>query len=335
MAKEYGMWPLNVCQIGKEVTWNTPVACTTIWRGPFGGWNDERESEDIAEDVGTFAFTERTVDTFLDYRIPFPSAVAHFEQLLYLLEASVGKATPTGGGVPYTWPYVASLADTPPTLQPYTMRIGNKKVSADVALFAGCLPVEWELSGNQKESYKLSGTHMSPRKQSGSFSAGLSLPAQTPMVFGRSKLYIDASGGTIGSTQKTGVLMGFSLKYNPQIEWVPVGDGNLYAGAYKMGKPIITFTLTLELEQDTGVSTVAAERTAFENKSTRLIRILIDESANHKAQFDFAGEYTSVGEYQKSGNSNTTVQFEGKVLYSAADTLFFESDITVPINTLP
>lgn len=333
MAEVYGMWPLNVCQIGREATPGTSVAATTIWRGPFGGWDDDRKTEDIAEDVGTFGFTERTVDTFQGAKIPFPQGVAHFEQLLYLHAGSVGEVSATGTG-PYIYSYAASLGDTPNTLKAHTLRVGNVQVSTDLGLFTRAYPMEWELSGNQQETWKISGTWVAPRKQSGSFTAGLSLPSWNPMVFGYSKLYIDATGGTIGTTQKSGVLMGFSLKYDPQIEWVPVGDGTLYAVAYKIGRPVITFTLTLEVEENSGVSLVAAERAFYDSKTIRLFRIDCSPSASLGMVMDFAGQYTKVGAYQKAGQNNTTCQFEGKVLYSSADSLFWENVITCGLATI-
>lgn len=333
MPNQYGMWPLNLCQIGKEATPGTAVAATTVWRGPFGGWDDDRTSEEIEEDVGTFANSERTVDTMLGAKIPFPSGVAHFEQLLYLLEGSVGQVSPTGDG-PYVRTYTAALADTPPTLRAHTLRVGNKLVTTDVAQFAYALPMEWELSGKQGETWKVSGTWMAPRKQSGTFTPALSLPAWTPMIFGNSKLYIDATGGDFGTTQKTGVLMDFSLKYNPMIEWVPIGDGDLYPKAHKVGKPVITYTLTLELQQDTGVSVVATERGHYETKAFRLIRVENARDANNKLVLDLVSQYTKVGSYQKAGQNNTTVTLEGKAIYSPSDAAFFSAAVTTGLATI-
>lgn len=334
MPNQYGSWPLNVCQLGKEVTAGTAVAATVTWRSPFGGWDDDRQTETIEEDVGTFGNSGRVVDTMLGAKIPMPSGVAHFEQLLYLLEASVGKVTPTGTGT-YTRLYNAPIADTPPNLQSYTLRVGNKLISSDVALFTYCLPVEWELSGKQGELWKVNGSWMSPRKQSGAFTAGLALPAWEPMQFGQTKLYIDATAGTFGTTQKTGVIMGFSMKYSPEIEWVPVGDGNLYASVHKVGKPIITGTLELEVQEDTGVSVVAVERGHYDSKAFRLIRIEAPGLSPRKATIDIVAQYTKVGPYAKNGKNNTTVTFEWEAKYSAADAKMWSAEVLTTLATIP
>lgn len=334
MPNQYASWPLNVCQLGKEATPGTAVPATVIWRSPFGGWDDDRQTETIEEDVGTFGNSGRVVDTMLGAKIPMQSGTAHFEQLLYLLESSVGKVSPTGTGT-YTRLYNASIADTPPDLQPYTLRVGNKLIASDVALFSYCLPVEWELSGKQGELWKVSGSWMSPRKQAGAFTSGLALPAWEPMQFGQSKLYIDASGGSFGTTQKTGVLMGFSMKYNPNIEWVPVGDGNLYASAHKIGKPAITFSLELEVQENAGVSVVAQERAFYESKAFRLIRVECPGLSPRKATFDLVAQYTKVGAYNKNGNINTTVTFEGEAKYSPTDAKMWSGEVITTFATIP
>jgi len=329
------MWPLNVCQLGKEVTPGTAVAATTIWRGPFGGWNDDRKTETVEEDVGTFGNSGRVVDTMLGIKIPVPQGVAHFEQIPYWLDGCCGAATITGTG-PYVYTYSAPSGDTPPTLVTRTLRVGNKSVTSDVGIFARCLPMEWEISGKQGELWKTSGTWMSPKKESsGTFTTGLSLPAWEPMQFGKTLLYIDAAGGTVGTTQKTGVLMGFSLKYNPQIEWVPVGDGNLYPSAYKLGKPLITFTMDLELQEDSGASVVATERGFYDSKAFRLIRIKTTGAGVRIMQSDLCAQYTNVSEYKKEGQSNTIVTFEGEAKYNSTDAFIAAFSHTLSLATLP
>lgn len=335
MTNVYGMWPLNVCQVGKEVTPGTPVAATTIWRGPFGSWNDDRQTETVEEDVGTFDSSGRVVDTMLGIKIPAPSGVAHFEQIPYWLEGCCGTATPSGAG-PYTYAYSAPSGDTPPTLVARTLRVGNKQVTTDVGIFSRCYPMEWEISGKQGELWKTSGTWMSPqRESSGTFTPALSLPAWEPMQFGKTLLYIDATGGTVGSTQKTGVLMGFSMKYTPNIEWVPVGDGNLYPTAHKMGKPLITFTMDLELQENSGVSVVAVERAIYESKAFRLLRIENTGAASRSMTIDLCAQYTSVSDYKKEGQNNTTVTFEGEVKYNETDAFTADFSFDLVLAALP
>lgn len=318
----YASWPMNVVQIGKETTPGTSVAATTIWRGPFGGFDDDRTSETIEEDTGTYADTGRTVDTQQGIKLSAPQGTAHFEQLLYLMEASIAKGVaPTGTLPTRIRTYNLAVADTAPSLQTYSFRVGNKIVAADASLLAYTMLQEWELSGNQGELWKTSSTWMAPRRQTTTFTAGLAIPAWEPMNFSNTKLFIEAAGGTPGTTQKTGVLMGFSLKFNTGLEWVPAGDGTLYPTAVKIGKPKVTFTLTLELEDGSAVST---ERTAYESKAQRVIRVQCPGTSPNDMTLDlFGAQYTKVGPYNKLNQNNTTVTFEGNAIYepTAAKTM--------------
>lgn len=334
MPRQYGQWPLNVCQYGPEATAGTAIAATGIWRGPFGHFEDDRQSEEVEEDIGTFGRVAQEYVTWYGVTVPFPAAAMNFLQFPIIAQASMGKVTATGAG-PYVRPYEAVFGDTDPTLQSYTLRLGNKRVTADVQNVPFALVQEWELSGKQGELWKVSGNWTAPRRVAGTFTANAPLPAFDPALFAKTLLYIDDSGGTIGTTQKTGVLMAASIKWATGIEWVPVGDGNLYATAYKLGRPEITFSLTYELEQDTGVSLVAAERAKYDANALRLFRLKLPGSSPNDMEIDWAGKYDTVGPYNKEGETNTSVMFEGRALYSATDSKYFGIKHTSSLASIP
>lgn len=329
----YASWAMNVAQFGKETTPGTAVAATTIWRSPFGGYDDDRISETIEEDTGTYADTGRTVDTQLGIKVPCPQGTAHFEQLLYLAEASIAKGvTPTGTIPTRVRTYNLSVGDTMPSLQTFTLRVGNKIVSGDAALIPFAMLQEWELSGQQGQLWKTASTWMAPRAQAGAFTPALAIPAWEPMNFANTKLYIDAAGGTIGTTQKLGALLGFSLKFNTGLEWVPAGDGLLYPTAVKIGKPKVTFTMTLEVE-DGGI--VAAERAIYDSKALRQIRIQCPGASPLDMTLDlFGAQYTKVGAYQKLNQSNTNVVFEGNAIYNATAAKTLTLAVTTTMATV-
>jgi hypothetical protein len=170
---------------------------------------------------------------------------------------------------------------------------------------------------------------------SGTFTANAPLPAFDPCLFAKTLLYIDDAGGTIGTTQKTGVLMAASIKWKTNVEWVPVGDGNIYSAAYKLGRPEITFALTYEVEQDTGVSVVAAERAKRDARAVRLFRLRLPGSGVNAMDIDWAGKYDKTGPYNKEGETNTSSVFEGRARYSSADAKFFGIKHTSALATIP
>ena len=150
------------------------------------------------------------------------------------------------------------------------------------------------------------------------------------------KVYISATEGTIGAVgdQKAGVLMGASMTVNTGRVIVPVGDGSRVFSAVKMTEPEITFSLTLELEEDTGASDVDTERVAYEANGVRLFRLELDGSdASHSMVIDWAGKYDSIGGYENS-DGNTTVTLEGHAVYSSGDALFWETVVTNLLSTI-
>lgn len=334
MPQQYGQWPLNVCQMGQETTPGTAVAATAVWRGPFGHFEDDRQVEEIEEDIGTFGRTQQEIITWDGITVPFPSAALNFLQIPHPLQASIGVVTPTGAG-PYVRQFDAVFGDTDPTLKSYTLRLGNKRVTADVWNVPYSLCQEWELSGKQGELWKVSGSWTAPRRVAGSFTANVPLASFEPCLFAKTLLYIDDGGGTIGTTQKTGVLLAASIKWKTNIEWVPVGDGNTYATAFKLGRPEITFSLTYELEQNVAASVVAAERLKYDSKAYRLFRLKLQGAGNNAMEIDWAGKYDKVGPYNKEGETNTSAMFEGRALYSSADSKFFGIKHTSDLATIP
>jgi hypothetical protein len=326
MPQVYAGWPYNMCQLGREVTPGTAVVATSVWRGLFGGPEDDRNREIVSEDVGILAPTTRVYDTALGVKIAMPATPLTYEQLPHILEAGVMTATPSGAG-PYTRAYLYSLAQAPNAIKTYTLEMGNWLALADLKKIPYSYVTEFTLSGKAGEAWEMEATWQGQQLVTlATFTAAIALPAVKEAVFPNTKLYIDATGGTIGTTQVLGVLMAAKIKVKSGIVAVPVGDGNLFYSAIKYTRPEVTFVLTMELEQNTGVSRVATERAIYEAQGTRLIRLQCTQSPRD-LKIDIAGKYTKIGAYNKEGDGNTTVDFEGYADYSATDALYFTTTV--------
>lgn len=332
----YGTWPFNLVQLGRgtNVTAggaigasDSSIAATTVWRGAFGGFDDTRERQTTEEDVGTMAKGERTSDTKIMATVPIPETTLTFEQILHVLEASMGTVAPTGAG-PYEYAYNVPLSTTPPTIKPYTLRVGNVQVATDVKVIPGCWIEEVEFSGEAGGFWTIAATWQGQRLVSGAFTGAIALPAVEDAIFSNTSLFIDASGGTIGSTQVSGVLVGASIKLTPNIEWVPPGDGTLYPTRIKIGRPTITFTLKIELEEVGGVSNVATQRGIYDANTLQLIRLSCAGSSSRQIDWDIAARYDNVGAYEKMSETNTVVTIEGHADYSSTDALYFATTVT-------
>lgn len=329
----YAAWPYNLCQMGQEVTPGTAVTPTSLWRGPFGGFGDDRTRESIQEDIGIMAPAERTYDGFLAVSVPMPETGMTFEQFPHILQGSLGKVLPTGSN-PYTWLYRVPTDGTSPILQPYTLVLGNRLASSDVRVLPYCFVADWEAKGEAGKNWTISANWKGARYTAGTF-ATIALPTVEDVVFAKTKLYIDAAGGTIGTTQKLGVLLGASIKYTSGIEMVPVGDGNLYAVAHKIGKPSVSISLKLEVEQAAGVSIVAQERAFHDSNTPRLIRLDAGGSGSKKMIFDLAALYDNFGKYEKQGEQDTAVTIDGHCDYNSAADLFFAATIINTLSAIP
>ena len=321
----YATAPYNVVQMGRESTKGTAVAATTIWRGPFGAPEDTRIRKIKEEDVGTLVAAELAYDTRLGATLAMPSTELTFEQVTHLLEAGILTATPTGSG-PYTRAYSLPLS-TARTVKTYTLEAGNVLAPADNMEIPYCFVSEMELSGKVDEAWMMSATWLGQRWMSSTLTAALSVPAVEPALFGKTRFYVDDSGGTIGTTQISAMLLEATIKIETGIQFVPMGNGNLYPTEHKFVKPAGTFTLAYELEETSSVSFVAAERAKWQAGAGRLIRLdTPGSSASRNFRMDFYAIYDKFGAYENS-DGNVSVKVEGHFGYSATDTLFMTATV--------
>lgn len=102
-----GIKALRRLQIGKETVAGTAVAATTIWRG-VGTLEDQQKVEWPVEDIGYVSGVDRTYVPQLLGALSMDSIPATYEQLPYLLEASIKDCTPAAdgtGGTGYKYVY--------------------------------------------------------------------------------------------------------------------------------------------------------------------------------------------------------------------------------------
>lgn len=333
MPKVYGAFTANKTALGRESTFGTGVAASTIWRAPFSMVEDASQSQTVEENIGLMVQAERSYFTQHRGRLAMPATELTYEQFPHILEAGVDAATPSGSGT-FTRVYEYPTDNSVPTPKSYTIETYNTLADADAVEMNGSLVEEFTYEANAQEAWRMSATWFGKRPVTTTPTALTTLVSVEPAMLPLTLLYIDATGGTVGTTQKSGVLMGAQVRVRTGLVPVPVGDGNLSHSTYKWTKPEITFSLTLELEKDTGVSVVAAERAFYRSKTVRLIRLANSGTGSKGFTNDFAAIYDSVGDYTNS-NGNTTVQISGHAAYSPADDLFWKMTVVNSVATLP
>ena len=326
----YGSFYHNKIQLGREVTPGTAVNATVIWRGGFSAIADDRQREIVDEQIGVLVNAERVYDKSYLARLAMPATPLTFEQVPHLLEAGVKTATPTGVG-PYVYAYAIPTGNTVNTIKTYTVEAHNVSVVADGREMYHSFVEEMTFDAKAGEAWQMSANWVGRTPTATTPTTLTTLQTVEEALLMRTKVYIDASGGTLGTSQKAGVLMGASVKVKTGLVPVMTGDGNMYYTTTKFTRPEVTFSLTLELESG-GI--VGAERTAYEANNVRLIRLLCEGSGTSKFQMDFAAKYDKINDYSNS-NGNTTVQIDGHAVYSSTDAQYFTATVTNSLAAIP
>ena len=328
----YAPFSNNRVQLGRESVAGTALAATTIFRGQFSMLEDAREYTKVEEQIGAFTQAERTYAAKLLGKWNMPSTPLTFEQVNHILEAGVKTATPTGTN-PYTYVYAYPYTGTSVnTIKTYTIETGNATITGDVREMEYSYVESFEFSGKFGEAWMMQSNWQGRQLSASTFTAALTVPSVEEALFQKTTLYIDATGGTIGTTAKAGVLMSSSFKVKTGLVPVPVANGQLYFHATKWTQPEITFSITMELEDTVGL--VAAERAFYEANTVRLFRLKCLGSGSKSFQIDFAGKYDKISDYNND-NGNTSVTFDGHAVASSTDSISTTFTLVNTLATVP
>lgn len=333
-----GIKALRKIQYGFETTAGVAVPATAVW--PGGGiLKDTRVIARPAENPGVLAPTSRTYIPKLAAELELEEVEATFEHLPVLLSAAIEQVesgVQDGAGSDYVYQFdcaVSSVNDT----SSLTIEGGDDTQAWEMEY---AKVQELELKGAAGEALTVSATLIGRQITETTFTDGLSLGTAEPILFQRGKLYIDDSGGTVGTTQITNSWLGFSLTIPSGIVPRWTGDGQKYFSfARNVGhkEEPITGELTLEFDAN-GL----AELRAAQAGSVRLVRMLFEGSdvstpgtsyTKKTLQIDMAIVYTEVPSLDdEDGNDIITLPFE--VRYSSADSLYFQTIVVNEVSSL-
>ena len=313
-------------QLYREATAGTPGAATTIWRGT-ATLQDMTQVTWAEEDVGQYPNQLRTYIPSEGAEITL-EGVCTYEQLPHILEMGVQTVTPSGTESPYTYTYTFPT-DTARTIKTYTMEIGDGEDCED-AEYVFC--ESFEISGGADEAWMMSASCRGRQVTQGTSFASLSLPAVEEVLFNTSALYIDASGGTIGTTQVSNSFRSFSLSVTTGWSAVQTGDGNLYFTLAKSaGEPEIMLEITAEHDSSWDS---AGEKANWVAQTIRLIQIKATGTSSREITINLAGLWETFGTIEDAdGNSVLTGTFRAG--YSSADTLFANIAVKNALSSLP
>jgi hypothetical protein len=294
-----GVKALRKIQMGQETTAGTAVVATTVWRG-MGVLKDDRELVQPDEDIGLLVKGDRIYVPRLGATLAMDEVEATFEQLPYLLAASIektvtGAADGGGSGKIYQFDVATTVANA---VQTFTIEMGDDQRVDEVEY---AYVEKFTLSGSKGEAVMMGADWRGRQATDCEFTGSVSAPTVEEILFSKGKLYIDPT--TIGTTQKTATWLGFSLDVPGGWKAVYTGDGALYftQTVYKGHKDEpITGEITLEHD-----ATAEAEIAAARAGTLRLIRMTFDGTALTTAgtsytyktlKVDMAVKYTDVPE---------------------------------------
>jgi hypothetical protein len=152
---------------------------------------------------------------------------------------------------------------------------------------------------------------------------GIALPTVEEILFSKGLLYIDAVGGTIGTTLKSNVFLGMEL--DCKTGWIPVfsADGQVYFAFAKSTEPELTISITFEHDGSS-----MAEKVHWRANTARQMRLRWPGSTLGTAgttystkvlNVDVAGKWESFSKLdEQDGNDIVTGVFRARYNSTAA-----------------
>ncbi len=329
-----GVKALRKIQLGAETTAGTAVAATAIWRGT-GVIADDQEMVFAEEDVGLLSGTDRSYVPRLGATITFDSVPATFEQLPYILDAGIAKATTAAEGSGYLYSY-AMPRTSQNTPQTYTIEAGDNQAAEELEY---AFVESFTLSGEGGGPVQVSAEWRGRRVSTSAFTtAGIGLDPVEEILFSKGKLYIDDN--TVGATLVSATLLGMDMPVNTGFVPRYTADGELYFTAINQVMPEVTVALTFEHN-----ASAVAEKAKWRAQTRRHIRLQFDGSALATAgtsystkalRINLAGKWeTFEALSDEDGNDTVTGTFRARSEESGADDEFCSIYVVNDLSALP
>lgn len=311
-------------QVGTEVTWGTPVAPTA--------------ELPLASDITLTPVVESTVHEDMRGTLS-PGAIAtsdriagegsistalSYEQLPYWWDNVFSEATPSGGG-PYQRDYAAP---TTAVTTPRVLTVVHGEGSFVYGLTGGII-TDHSITIESNAPWTCTNDMIGKQVLDDAF-ASLSILSATPIMGNDTTLYIDAWGGTIGTTAVTASFFSAELSYSTGRELVHA-IGSKTPITYVENRTSGTLTLTLEVTSQTEAYVTSLLGGTL---TQHQIRIKATTGASQIAQIDFAGTLTSAPEIFTDTDGVITYELEWTGTFNSTLGNWIEATVTNGVATL-
>jgi hypothetical protein len=311
------------------------VPATTVWRG-LGVIKDEREIIFPEEDVGILGGTDRNYEARRWSELAMPAVEATFQQLPHILNAGVELVTGSAdtGGSGYIWLWGSSTTSQNVT-RTYSIEGGDDQQAEELSY--GFVK-SFNLSGSGQGALMMSADWVGQSVTNATFSATAEIPAVEEILVNNANLYIDATGGTIGTTTKSDTLFSIDLKWDTGLQEYWAVDGSKEFSLIKFTSDEIILDMTYEHN-----ATAVAEKAFYRDQSTRLFRLKFEGSAwttdgatygDETLIIDLAGVYENWSVLEDQ-DGNDVVTATVRCRYSGNDALKAEIVIANLLAALP
>ncbi len=312
-------------QIGKETNWGTVVSATA----QLGLVEDltitpKNEAQNLPDRRASLApgYVAALLKESGEAKM---TGIASYEDLPYWLDGLMGVATPTGAN-PYVYSYTAGLG-TLPARRSFTLIKGN---GSNVYTLSGATIKEATFTVETGQPLKYDISFVGKLAQTGSLAA-LSDRTQTPILAPQFTSYIDAVGGTIGTTAITTNWFSMELKISSNAD-VYGGIGSLYPVGYREAKWDVSLKLKYELD---ATSKAMVDSIIGSSLLQKQIRVKATTGASAIAQFDVAGSYLKAPDLFTDSDGVVSAELELTALYNSTLANFLKASVTNTVSALP
>lgn len=322
-----GVKQLIKLQMGRQASLaGGAVAATSIWRGMGSTLDDSRKIEIIDELIGIFNAADRTQVVDLTAGLNLEETPLTFEQLPYLFAMGMGlSATGVQDGSGTDYIYTATMPTTAvPTANLWTWQTGDNN---EAERMPGCFVKTLNISGKMGQTARMKGEVVGQFVEQNAFTGSLSVPTVEEAITSKGKLYIDAIGGTYGTTQVSSQLIAFELAYNFLWTAQLTMTGLVYFDTLQYGGHEVTGSLTFL--HDTGVNRASGQKLKFANQTAQKVRLDLIGGAvgtpgttysTKHAIFDLPMKYTKVSALESEENNNiVTLDFQSRYNLTSAE----------------
>lgn len=239
-----GIRKLRKIQLGRETTAGTAVAATALWRG-IGTLEDNLSQKEVEEDIGFLSPLDRFYISSYLGKLQFENIPATYEQIPYILEAGVkavntGSSDGSGSGKIYAYSFSTNASNTVNT---YTLEGGD---NAGAERMAYSFVQKFKLSGKGGEAWMVNADWVGRQISTTTFTGSINPPSVTDILFQNTKVYLDATSGTAGTTQISNTVLAADVDVTTGLKYFWTADGNLYFTTHKVSESDISINVTME-----------------------------------------------------------------------------------------